>query len=118
VVPSAGVRAVVSGGIATSVAGRVSELAAACRERVNVGATGRRSSVGGTASCQVMNPGPRLSSVVLNPLVEGAPGATNLHGLALVSSSLHFHTPAHYSSGSLTVANSVSFNLIVSRSSC
>jgi len=40
VVPSAGVRDLdtgVSGGIATSVAGRVVELAAACRERVDVG---------------------------------------------------------------------------------
>ena len=59
VVPSAGVRAVdtgVSGGIAASVAGRVGEPSAACRERVDVGAAGRRSSVGGAASCQVMSP--------------------------------------------------------------
>ena len=52
VVPSVGVRGLdtgVLGGIATSVAGRVCELAAACRERVNVGAAGRHSSVGGAA---------------------------------------------------------------------
>jgi hypothetical protein len=58
VVPSARVRADdtgVSGGIATSVAGRVGELAAACRERVDVSAAGRRSSVGEAASCQVIS---------------------------------------------------------------
>ena len=52
----------ISGGFATSIAGRVSELAAVCRERVVVGAASRRSSAGGAASCQVMSPG--LSSVV------------------------------------------------------
>jgi len=65
VVPSAVVRVVdtgVSGGIVASVAGRVSELAAVCRERVLVGAAGRRSSAGGAASCRVTSPG--LSSVV------------------------------------------------------
>ena len=95
VVPSAGVRVVdtgVSGGIAASVAGRVGELAAVCRERVVVGAAGRRSSAGVVASCQVMSPG--LSSVVSSTLVEGAPGATNLTRPALVPSPLHFHTPA------------------------
>ena len=59
-VPSAGVHVVdtgVSGGIAASVAGRVGELAAVCRERVVVGVAGRRSSAGGAASCQVMSPG-------------------------------------------------------------
>jgi len=96
VVPSAGVRVVntgVSGGIAASVAGRVRELAAVCRECVVVSAVGRRSSAGGAASCQVMNPG--LSSVVSSTLVKGAPGATNLTRPALVPSPLHFHTPAH-----------------------
>ena len=96
VVPSAGVRAVdtgVSGGIAASVAGRVGELAAVCRERVVVGAAGRRSSAGGAVSGQVMSPG--LSSVVSSTLIEGAPGATNLTKPALVPSPLHFHTPAH-----------------------
>jgi len=96
VVLSAGVRLVdtgVSGGIATSVAGRVGELAAVCRERVVVGAAGGRSSVDGAASCQVMSPG--LSSVVSSTPVEGAPGATNLTRPALVPSPLHFHTPAH-----------------------
>ena len=95
-VPSAGVCALdagVSGGIAVRVAGRLSELAAACRERVDVGAAGRRSSVGRAASCQVMSP--ELSSVVSSTLVEVAPGATNLHRPALVPSPLHFHTPAH-----------------------
>jgi len=95
VVPSAGVRALdtgVSGGIAARVAGRVGELAAAFRERVDVSAAGRSSSVGGAASCQVMSPG--LSSVVSSTLVEGAPGATNLHRPALVPSPPHFHTPA------------------------
>jgi len=75
VVPSTGVRVVdtgVSGGIATSVAGRVGELAAVCRKRVVVGAAGRRSSVGGAASCQVMM-SPGLSSVVSSTLAEGAP---------------------------------------------
>jgi len=96
VVPSAGVRVVdtgVSGGIAASVAGRVSELAAVCRERVVVSTAGRRSSAGGAVSRQVMSPG--LSSVVSSTLVEGAPGATNLTRPALVPSPLHFHTPAH-----------------------
>jgi len=76
-----------------SVASCVGELAAACRECVDVGMAGRRSSVGGAASCQVISPG--LSSVVLSTLVEGAPGATNLHRPALVPSPLHFHTPAN-----------------------
>jgi len=96
VVPSAGVRVVdigVSGGIAASVTDRVGEIAAVCRERVVVGAAGRRSSVGGAASCQVMSPG--MSSVVSSTLVEGAPGATNLTSPALVPSPLHFRTPAH-----------------------
>jgi len=54
-VPSAGVRVVdtgVSGGIAASVAGRVGEVAAVCRDRVVAGATGRRSSAGGAASAR------------------------------------------------------------------
>ena len=72
---------------------RVGELAAACRERVDVSAAGRRSSVSGAASCQVMSSG--LSSVVSSTPVEDAPGATNLHRLALVPSPLHFHTLAH-----------------------
>jgi len=96
VVPSAGVRVVdtgVSGGFATSVAGSVSELAAVSRERVVVGAAGRRSCAGGAASCQVMSPG--LSSVVSSTPVEDAPGATNLTTPALVPFSLHIHTPAH-----------------------
>jgi len=96
VVPSAGVRVVdtgVSGGIAASVSGHVGELAAVCRERVVVGAAGRRSSAGGAASCQVMSPG--LSSDVSSTLVEGAPSATDLTRPALVPSPLHFHTPAH-----------------------
>ena len=96
VVPSAGVRVVdtgVSGGIAASVAVHVGEVAAVCRERVVVGAAGRRSSAGGAVSGQVMSPG--LSSVVSSTLVEGAPGATNLTKPALVPSPLHFHTPAH-----------------------
>ena len=96
VVLSAGVRLVdtgVSGGIATSVAGHVGELAAFCRERVVVGAAGRRSSAGGAASCQVMSPG--LSSLVSSTLVEGAPGATNLTRPAFAPSPLHFQTPAH-----------------------
>jgi len=96
VVPSAGVRVVdtgVSGGVATSVAGRVGEFAAVCRERVVVGAAGRRSSAGGAASCQVMSPG--LSSVVSITPVEGAPGATNLTRPALAPSPPHFHFPAH-----------------------
>ena len=71
--------------IATSVAGLVSELAAVCRERVVVGAAGRRSSAGGAASSQVMSP--RLSSVVSSTPVKGAPGARP----ALVLSTLHFH---------------------------
>ena len=53
VVPSASVRVVdtgVSAGIAASVAGRVGELAAVYRERVVVGAAGKRSSAGGAAS--------------------------------------------------------------------
>jgi len=95
VVPSAGVRVDigVSGGIAASVTDRVGEIAAVCRERVVVGAAGRRSSVGGAASCQVMSPG--MSSVVSSTLVEGAPGATNLTSPALVPSPLHFRTIAH-----------------------
>ena len=80
-------------GIAASVAGRVGGLAAVCRERVVVGVAGRRSSAGGAASCQVMSPG--LSSVVSSTLVEGAPDATHLTRPALVSSQLHFHSPAH-----------------------
>jgi len=95
-VPSAGVRVVdtgVSGGIAASVASRVGELAAVCRERAVIGAAGRRSSVGGAASCQVMSPG--LSSVESSTLVEGSPRATNLTGPALVPFPLNFHTPAH-----------------------
>jgi len=95
VVPSAVVRVFDTGvsiGIAASVAGRVGELAVVCRERVVVGAAGRRSSAGGAASCQVMSPG--LSSVVSSTLVEGVPGATNLTRPALVPSPLHFH-PAH-----------------------
>jgi len=95
-VVSAGVRVVdtgVSGGIAASVAGRIRELAAVCRERVVVGTAGRRSSAGGAASCRVMSSG--LSSVVSSTLVEGAPGATNLTRPALVPSPLHLHTPAH-----------------------
>jgi len=95
-VPSAGVRALdtgVSGGIVTSVTGYVGELAAVCCERVDVGAVVRRPSVGGAPSCQVMSPG--LSSFVSSTLVEGAPGATNLHRPALVPSPLHFHTPEH-----------------------
>ena len=75
VVPSTVVRVVdtgVSGGIAASIAGRVGELAAVCRERVVVGAAGRRSSVGGAASCKVMI-SPGLSSVVSSTLAEGAP---------------------------------------------
>jgi len=67
----------VSGGIAAaSVAGRVGELAAVCRERVVVGTAGRRSSAGGAASCQVMSPG--LSSVVPSTLVQGLSLATKL----------------------------------------
>jgi len=96
VAPSTGVRVVdigVTGGIAASDAGRVDEVAAVCRERVVVGAAGRRTSAGGAASCQVMSPG--LSSVVSSTLVEGAHGATNLTRPSLVPSSLHFHTPAH-----------------------
>ena len=96
VVPSAGVcvdDTDVSGGIAASVAGRVSELAVVCQERAIVGAAGRRSSVGGAASCQVMSPG--LSSVESSTLVEGSPRATNLTGPALVPFPLNFHTPAH-----------------------
>ena len=88
-VSSAGVRVVdtgVSGGIAASVAGRVGQLAAVCRERVVVDAAGRRSSAGGAASCQVMSPG--LTSVVSGTLVEGAPGGTNLTRPALVPSPL------------------------------
>jgi len=51
--------------IATSVAGRVGELAAAFRERVNVIAAGRRSST----PCQVMSPG--LSSVIIHgPVIK------------------------------------------------
>jgi len=60
VVPSAGVRVVdtgVSGGICASVAGRVSELAAACHERVDVGSAGRRSSAG---SCFMPGHEPRM----------------------------------------------------------
>jgi len=98
VVPSAGVRAVVtsvSGGIAASVHGRVGELAAVCQERVVVDAAGRRSSAGGAASCQVISPG--LSSVASSTLVEGAPGATYLTRPALVPSPLaplsHPRTP-------------------------
>ena len=75
-----------------SVAGRVGELAVVCRERVVVGAAGKRSSACGAASCQVMSPG--MSSVVSSTLVEGAPGATNLTR-PVVPSPLHFHTPAH-----------------------
>jgi len=96
VVPSASVRVVdtgVSGGIATSVAGRVGQLAAVCRERVVVGAAGWRSSADGAAPCQVMSPG--LSSVVSSTPVEGVHGATDLTRPALVTSPLHFHTPAH-----------------------
>jgi len=96
VVPSVGVRVVdtgVSGGIAVSVAGRVRGLAAVCRERVVVGAAGRRSFAGEAASCKVMSP--RLSNVVSSTLVKGAPGATNLTRPALVPSPIHFHTPAH-----------------------
>jgi len=55
--------------------------------------------VGGAASCQVMSP--RVSSIGSSTLVEGAPGATNLHRPALVPSPLHFHTPAHYASWEL-----------------
>ena len=81
--------------IAASVVGRVGELAAVCRELVVrvVGAAGRRSSAGGSASCQVMSPG--LSSVVSSTPVEGANGTTNLTRAALVPSPLHFHTPTH-----------------------
>jgi len=96
VAPSTGLRVVdtgVLGDIATSVAGRVGELAAVCRDRVASGAAGRRSTAGGAASCQIMSPG--LSSVVLSTFVEGAPGATNLTRPALVPSPLHLHTPAH-----------------------
>jgi len=114
VVPSAGVRVVVtgvSGGIAASVAGRVGELAAVCRERVVVGAASRRSSAGGAVSCQVMSPG--LSSVVSSTLVEGAPGATNITRPALVPSPLHFHTPTKKASEDLD-----SCELDVFRSHC
>jgi len=93
VVPSAGVRVVdtgVSGGIAASVAVHIGEVAAVCRERVVVGAAGRRSSAGGAASCWIVSLG--LSSVVSSTLVEGAPNATNLTRPALVPSPLHFHT--------------------------
>jgi len=98
VVPSAGVRVVdtgVSGGIAASAAGRVSELelAAVCRERVVVSASCRRSSAGGAVSYQVMSHG--LSSVVSSTLVNGASGATNFNRPAVVPSPLHFRTHAH-----------------------
>ena len=77
-----------------SVAGRVGELAVVCRERVVVGAAGKRSSACGAASCQIMSQVMRLSDIVSSTLVEGAPGATNLTR-PVVPSPLHFHTPAH-----------------------
>jgi len=78
---------------------KVGELAVVCRDRVVIGAAGRRPSAGGAASCQVMSP--ELSSVVSSTPVEGAPGATNLNRPVLVPSPLHFHTSAHYASGEL-----------------
>jgi len=120
VVPSAAVRGVetgVLGDIVVDDVGRVGEIAAACRVGVDVSAAAAHSSAGGAASCQVMNPGP--SGIVPSSLVEGATASSNLHRPALVPPHHSTFTPPSIRHlGSLTAANSVSFDLIVSCSSC
>jgi len=64
-----------SGGHDAGGVGRVSENAAACRVVVDFGVAAARSSVGGAAVCQVMDPG--SSGVVSCSLVEGATVSSN-----------------------------------------
>jgi len=116
VVPSAAVRgfdAGVSGGLYACGAGRVRENAAACSVNVDFGAAAARSSAGGAAVCQGMNPGP--SGVVLSSLVEGATVSSNhpRHHLC-PTPLLPVPLPPHRHLRSLIAANLVSFNRIVS----
>jgi len=64
----------VSGGLDAGSDGRVGENAATCSVD-DFGAAAARSSAGGAAVCQVMNPG--LSGVVPSSLVEGATISSN-----------------------------------------
>lgn len=87
----------VSGILDAGGVGRVGANAAACRVVVDFGVGAARSSTGGTAVCQVMDPG--SSGVVLNSLVEGATVSSNHTETGLVPTPLHYHPSPYYTSG-------------------
>jgi len=119
VVPFAAVHGIdtgASGDIVAGDAGRVGEIAVACRDGVDVGAAAACSSAGGAASCQVMSLGP--SGVVSSSLVEGVPASSNLPRPLLCQPHSTFTPFSSRHLRSLTAVNSVAFDLFVSCSSC